>query len=358
MDTVVNKNSKIYYSGQYWNDFPRVREYMSENFTGHKDKLWVQDFKERFAKKPFEHGLFLNCGNGWVEREFIDKKIAKKATAFDYSEDLLKSAQKQKGKRNIHYFKADVNKLNLKGHQFDLIVNVAALHHVQYINKLCLLLAKVLKSGGVLVSFDYIGPSRNQYSLKHWFYIKMVNRALPDFMRKDRLDYPHLPTMLYTDPTEAIHSDLTLQSLGRYFDIIERHDCGGGIAYMILTHNPKLDKVEAKKLNYHISKILAADKKYTLSKKVPPLFSYFIAKPNKKSLRDTKSIKYFQQMEDIREEIAEYLSGVYSHYDYLKLIRAVDIRNKKILLKKYLIFLYKKGGLAIQHKLKQSGILI
>lgn len=352
MPTVVNDNSQIYYSGKYWNDFPKVLEYMSENFTGNKDKTWVEDFRERFAQKPFQYGLFLNCGNGWVEREFIDKKIVKKAAAFDYSQDLLKAAEEQKGKRNIHYFKADVNNIDLANDQFDLIINVAALHHVQYINKLCLLLAKALKKDGVLVNFDYIGPSRNQYSLKHWLYIKMVNHALPDFIKKEPLDYPHLPTMLYTDPTEAIHSDLIIPSLGRYFDIIERHDCGGGIAYMILTHNSKLNKVKAEKLNANISKILAADKKYTLAKKVPPMFSYFIAKPNKKLLRNKKGIKHFQQIEDEREKRAEFLSGVYTQYDYLKLIKAVDTKTKKVLLKKYLLFILKKLTYPLIHQLK------
>ena len=133
MSTVVNKNSKIYYSGKYWNDFPKVLEYMSQNFTGDKNKYWMDEFKERFAKKPLKNGLFLNCGNGWVEREFIDRKIVLKATAFDYSEELLKGAEEGRKNRQIKYLKADVNKVVFKENQFDLIVNVAALHHVQYI---------------------------------------------------------------------------------------------------------------------------------------------------------------------------------------------------------------------------------
>ena len=82
MKSVINHNSDIYYKGKYWNDFPKVLEYISKNFTGDKNKLWVEDFKERFAQKPFKHGLFLNCGNGWVEREFIDRCIVDKASAF------------------------------------------------------------------------------------------------------------------------------------------------------------------------------------------------------------------------------------------------------------------------------------
>src|SRR5688572_21391767 len=97
--TVVNKDSTIYYKEKYWNDYPQVLEYINTQATGDPKKWIITDFKERFAKKKmFKHALFLNCGNGWVERDFIQNKIVKKATAFDYSEDLLKQAKELKGK--------------------------------------------------------------------------------------------------------------------------------------------------------------------------------------------------------------------------------------------------------------------
>ena len=123
--------------------------------------------------------------------------------------------------------------------QFDLVINVAALHHVQYIDRFCRILCKTLREEGVLINYDYIGPHRNQYSSRQWYYIHQVNRKLPGFIRNN-LKKPYLRTMLKTDPTEAIHSDLTIPVLSRYFDIFERHDAGGGIAYEILLNNTKL----------------------------------------------------------------------------------------------------------------------
>jgi ubiquinone/menaquinone biosynthesis C-methylase UbiE len=317
---VIYGSNPQYYTGTYWNDFHRVQEYMAENFTGDKQKWWTQDFKERFAVQPFEHGLFLNCGNGWVERDFVDEAIVKRATAFDYSHDLLCEASTKRERRPIHYFQADANKVDFNADQFDLIVNVAALHHVQYINRLSYILCKTLKESGLFVNFDYIGPARNQYSRRHWYWIRQVNQSLPDFIRKSPLRKHHLPTMLYSDPTEAIHSDLIFPTLSRYFEIIERHDTGGGIAYEILTHNAKLTSIPPEQLNPYIDQILAFDKKYTEEKKVPPLFSYFIAKPRKKKLVDWKKIRYYQELEDRREESARRMRWVYSNGDYLVLI--------------------------------------
>jgi len=69
---------------------------------GDPAKQWVDDFKERFAPEPLGHGLVLNCGNGWVERELVDKGIVRTVTAFDYSWDLLCTAIGERGAWAIH----------------------------------------------------------------------------------------------------------------------------------------------------------------------------------------------------------------------------------------------------------------
>lgn len=299
--TAVPNSSQIYYHGQYWNDFRLVLEYMCENFTGDKSKWWVQDFKERFCEKPFEHGLVLNCGNGWVERQFVDLGMVKRITAFDYSMDLLRSAEKERGTRPISYFQTDVNKIDFRDSQFDLIINVASLHHVQYINRFCRIMCSALSENGILLNFDYIGPHRNQYPFRQWYYINRVNRLLPDSIKKTPFVKPHLPTMMFADPTEAIHSELIIESVSRYFEIFERHDTGGGIAYELLTHNPKLNNISTDELDIHITRILALDKEYTQQNRVPPLFSYFLARPKKSVLLDDIKLNDYQKIENLRE---------------------------------------------------------
>ena len=318
--TAVPNSGEIYYHGQYWNDFRLVLEYMCENFTGDKNKWWVQDFRERFCQKPFEHGLVLNCGNGWVERQFVDLGMVKRVTAFDYSIDLLRMAEREKGVRPISYFQTDVNKIDFRDSQFDLIINVASLHHVQYINRFCRIMCSALTENGLLVNFDYIGPHRNQYPFRQWYYINRVNRLLPDSIKKTPLVKPHLPTMMHSDPTEAIHSELIIESVSRYFEIFERHDTGGGIAYELLTHNPKLKNVPADELDIHINRILAFDKEYTQQHQVPPLFSYFLAGPKKSVLLDETKLNYYQTKENLREEKAHKRHGVYSNRQYFLML--------------------------------------
>jgi len=319
--TTVNENSAVYYSGRYWNELPQVVAYMSEAFTGDPTKWWVDAFKERFCPEPLRRGLVLNCGNGWVERELVDKQILGTVTAFDYSWDLLGEAARDRGARAIHYVRADANTVAFAPDCLDAVFNVAALHHVQYLDRLCRMLCEALKPSGVLVSFDYIGPHRNQYSRRHWRRVVRVNRRLPPAVRKRPLRRPHLPTMLRTDPTEAIHSELILPVVTRYFDVFERHDTGGGIAYELLTHNPGVHALGPEAADLYIREVLAWDRHHTARREVPPLFSYFLARPRKTVLQDAMRLRAFRDEEDRREARARGRGGVYSFADGLTMLR-------------------------------------
>lgn len=332
MRTVVNDNSLVYYANKYWNDYEQGRAYINQKATGDPDLDIIDDFKKRYAKKPFKNGLFLNCGNGWVERLFIKKRIVEKVSAFDYSEDLLKKAIKAGKSLPINYFQSDINKLDLGEDRFDLIVNYAALHHTQYINKTSLMLLKAIKKNGVLFNFDYIGPHRNQYSRRQWKLINQVNNLLPKKYQHPRLFYPHIPTMLVSDPTEAIHSELIIECQERYFDIVERHDVGGGVAYMLLLLNENIPYDKRHKI---VDKIFQYDDKYTKEKLVPSLFSYFIGRPKKKDLVSKSLLKKYQIEEDHREFRSGLIENTYSLRDYLWLI-ASGRRDLKLVINRFI----------------------
>jgi SAM-dependent methyltransferase len=321
--TATPPDSSVYYSSVYWNDYPRVVEYISKRCTGDSKIWWVDDFKRRYcAGGQFDRGLFLNCGNGWVERDFIDRGIVRTTTAFDYACDLLEQAERARDGRPITYFQADVNRVDFEENAFDLVVNVGAIHHVQYINRLFRLLCRAMTAEGVLLNYDYVGPARNQYPSSHWRLIKDANRLLPPEVRKDRLKHPHLPTMLHDDPTEAIHSDLTFETMRRYFDLLEKHDVGGGVAYEILTHNEKARRLPDDVIAPHLDRLLALDDEYTATGRVPTLFAYFIARPRKAALDDPVLWEH-QSVENERELRAVRLRGTYRARDYLGVL-AVD----------------------------------
>jgi hypothetical protein len=62
---------------------------------------------------------------------------------------------------------------------------------------------------------------------------------------------------------------------------------------------------------------LALDKEYTQQTRVPPLFSYFLAKPKKSVLLDDKKLNEYQNIENLREDKARKRHGVYSDGQYV-----------------------------------------
>ena len=219
--------------------------------------------------------------------------------------------------------------------KFDLVVNYAALHHTQYVNRMCRILAHTIKPNGIFVNFEYIGPHRNQYPLGEWILANLVNTNLPEFIRQD-LRYPSLPTMLYMDPSEAIHSELIMKSVKRYFRIIEKNDTGGGIAYLLLTHNSRTSKLPVKKIRPYIDRILYYDSLFSRLRLVPQLFTYFVARSNKEALKNRSLNLRYQKEEKARERFADKRRGVYSFIDYLKLIyNCKTLRGRLSLLLRY-----------------------
>ena len=89
------------------------------------------------------------------------------------------------------------------------------------------------------MSWDYVGPHRNQYTAAQGEAAWRVNQSMP-VEAQQVMTYPHLPTMMVGDPTEAVHSELILPTMERYFRIEHRHDLGGGVAYLLLTHDQAL----------------------------------------------------------------------------------------------------------------------
>jgi SAM-dependent methyltransferase len=344
LQTCTPPDSAVYYNSTYWNDLPLVIEHISEICTGDRGKWWIPDFKERYCQRaPFQHGLFLACGNGWVEREFVDRGIVRRATAFDYSVELLEVAERGRGARDIAYFQADANTIDFERDCFDLVVNVGALHHVQYLDRLCRILCKALRADGVFIGYDYVGPSRNQYSRRHWRLIQKTNSSLPPALRKEPLVHPHLPTMVATDPTEAIHSDLQLGTLARYFSAIERHDVGGGLAYELLSHNQKLNSASARELASELTKLLDLDRNWTTSGKLPTLFSYYVLRADKGALSGPR-LDAFRRQENRREALAARLMGAYSLAGFLQLFFHHHYRRRRSALERGKRLLQLPGG--------------
>ena len=284
-DEAKSLKEYTHYSDKYWNDLEVVGKYKNKLATGNENVHWIGDILNRFKEYlPFDDVLVVGCGNGWLERQLYDLGIGKHFDAFDMSEKYVNEAKELKQSRAIDYFLDDINSMSkIENNKYDAVFNFAVLHHATKIDDALKKLAGCLKNNGLMFSEEYVGPARNQYSDEH---LNLMMEVMSDLPEKYRTKVKSLRPPLENfrvEPSEAIHSDLILPLIPKYFDIVYQRNLNGGIAYQILHNN--IDEFEdtgnpesEKWLDY----LLRHDVKLTEEGKVPVLFWYGVCKSKTK----------------------------------------------------------------------------
>jgi SAM-dependent methyltransferase len=271
----------VYYGDRYWNELELVQRYMNHHSTGDPDVRWWQHLAA-WRGRPFRKALAINCGNGWVERDLITYGVAESAIGIDITQSFLDEAAGAAAAAGlpIEYRNVDINSFDFDIEGVDLVINHAAAHHIAHIDRAFRQLARMIDDDGVFVSYDYVGPHRNLYPSEHWVAMHAANEQLaPEF--RQRLRHAHLPTMLHMDPTEAIHSELIMPTMRRYFDLTHEAYLGGAVAYEILSRNPAFHSPD-RDVSAETMAVLDADAAYrALSPEANSLFTYTIATPNR-----------------------------------------------------------------------------
>ena len=283
MDGTVNSDSSVYYQSGYWNDLRLVQRYLNRRATGDPEQSWSEHLAAYHDGK-FAKALVLNCGNGWVERGLVQSGLVAEAVGVDFSDDLLDSARAEADKLGLplRYAQLDTNSAQWPEEGFDLVINHAAGHHIAYLDRVLRSIADLLPPDGLLVSWDYVGAHRNQYPAEQWEAAWQLNATLPAEFRHPELIYPHLPTMLHTDPTEAIHAELIMPTMRRYFELEYVRALGGGLAYPVLTFNRGVFDRPAEEADPVVRQVLAADAEWTdADPEARTLFAYIIARPHR-----------------------------------------------------------------------------
>ena len=297
-----------HYQDEYWNDLPEVRGYMCRRATGDSSVWWMDYFKEHYAAAPRKRALVFGCGNGWVERDLYDRRVAERFDAFDCSPAYLEQAMRDRGDRAISYSQADFDTYRPRG-RYDLLVNVASLHHVRYLYRMLALLWDALEDDGVFVHWEYVGPSRNQYSDHHLAILRGINGALPPRFRTPHPLRHDLATFLGGDPTEAVHAADILPALDLLFQPVERRLLGGGVAYQILWNNLREFRKQDGEAKETLDWLLRLDDSLTESGAVPSLFAFLIYRKRSAPARQALLRKFVQ--EPAREAFARASGGCY-----------------------------------------------
>lgn len=210
----------------------------------------------------------------------MDKNILLSGVGIDYLQEFVDSANQEAHAKgyNLTYYRCNVNADPLPGGDYDLVLNHAAVHHIARLDFVFQQILALLSSTGWFVSIDYVGPHRNQYPAPLWKRLQELNAQIPPRLQQE-LVYPHLPTMLATDATEAQHSEMILEVMRRYFFIDLYRPLGGAIAYPLLTHNKAIHMAPHWKSHPVIERLLDEDSKWLEDDVGRTFFAFIIASP-------------------------------------------------------------------------------
>jgi SAM-dependent methyltransferase len=299
-----------YYQGVYWNDYRYIAMEVNRRISGDVFVSWDEYFQKTVKGRRFKKALILNCGDGWVERALFAQGLFDEAVGVDFLTGLLEQARKKAMGLPLRYYQMDTNSADFPEDGYDLVVNYAAAHHNAYLNRIFHKIAELLPEDGCFVSYDYVGPHRNQYPVRQWVAALWLNSTLPTSLRQ-QMRYPHLPTMLSLDPTEAIHSELIVPFLQRYFHIDDYKHGGGALAYVVLTHNVNFSRASSAEQLSWLEHIMRADEKFLTKHPNSSLFDYILARPKKDILIQTQQLAQWDREELLREEQAKEHRGLY-----------------------------------------------
>lgn len=319
MTTAPSAGFDYYTSTIYWNNFDIINSTINKTIAGFEHIGWIEHFVRTYGVK--KHALLFNCGNGWVERDLFRQGAVAHVDGADISAELIARCREEAAKMGMpsDYRIEDSNAFDMRGQTYDLVVNYAAMHHVARLNRLSEAIADATRERGLYVNYDYTGPHRNQYDLISWLRCCEVRKALPA-KYQTTLGYPHIPTMLATDPSEAVHSELIEDVLRRHFDVLEMARLGGGVAYILLFQNHALlvdqNTTEGQAaLRY----ILEEDRRLLDEHPASNLFTFFVARA-KMNAPDLLERERWRTEEDARERYASDNGGRYYAPTPLELI--------------------------------------
>ncbi len=235
--------------GMNWMAHPRVIARLNHKATGDEGKDVYIHLKDTLAglgwRLPVARVASLGCGFGALERGFASIQMASHIDGYDIADGAIagaRAAAAAAGLDNLHYHVADLERLELPEASYDLIFGFQSVHHISDLDRLCRMVRRALRPGGVFHLHEYVGPDRFQWTdaqLSHMngFLLTLPERyhRLPDGIVRGPRERPLAADVIACDPTEAVRSSQIVATVERHFKVLARHDLGGALLHIGLS---------------------------------------------------------------------------------------------------------------------------
>ena len=162
----------------------------------------------------------------------------------DVAENAIESARKTaeaEGLDGLTYEVADLNTVRFPAETYDIVYAHAALHHVFQLEHILDQIKHTLKPGGLLVAYEYIGPSQMQFPRRDLELADIFLKLIPERYRKlqrrkgikEESFRFSLDVMNRSDPSEGIRASEIIPLIASRFEIKHFRYVGGTLLLLV-----------------------------------------------------------------------------------------------------------------------------
>jgi len=153
---------------------PAVLEYKAELLGGQPEVKDYADWTEFLVSEygPRKSCFSLGSGLGRVERYLIRRGFTDSFEAIELCPDLVEASMHLEGR--IAAVVGDLNFVQLAPERYDFVLCHGVLHHLINLEHVLDQINQSLKHDGLLLVYEYVGPTRCQYPEPHLRYLRSL----------------------------------------------------------------------------------------------------------------------------------------------------------------------------------------
>lgn len=227
-----------------WGEHPIFLGLIYRELFGAADTTLFHFLQQQYPHYKNCTALSLCSGDGAFENLLLANGVFGSITGIDASEYRVKKAVAEHcaAGKQLDFRVGDVNQGNYGESLYEVVFAKAALHHIENLEAALKGIKNCLQHKGHLVTIDFFGPSRFQWTEAQ---LKLANeflQAIPESLRTDskgvvkaRVTRPTVAEMIAADPSEAARSAELYAAINANFNILEEFNIGGTVFNLVFT---------------------------------------------------------------------------------------------------------------------------
>jgi SAM-dependent methyltransferase len=276
-----------------WGDHPTVFRAVMRHALGSESENFFTFLQKNHPECATAHALSLCCGDGAFEQQLLEQGVFSSITGLELSPERIAKGRArlvQSGAAELDFLQKDVNQGDFGRSCFDVVFAKAALHHIQDLESAFDGIVRCLRPGGLLVTIDFFGPSRFQWTdaqlqaCNHYWH-EHVPPALQlesDGSLTPPITRPRVEDMIAMDPSEAARSSELHAMINKYFDVLEDRALGGSLVNLLLygqrvnrfdaadpVHNKVLENAITRERDLMAQGLLGSDFRFIIARAKP-----------------------------------------------------------------------------------------